>query len=99
VTPDEAEQALFTVPISDVLSRTAASERPFQKLAAEGQITWLQSWGSFCSDRSCAAVQNGRSLYFDNNHITNAAARGMRQVFEPVMRRSNAKAEDSGARQ
>ena len=99
VTPDEAEQVLFTVPISDVVSRTAASERPFKKLAAEGAITWLQSWASFCSDRSCAAVQNGRSLYFDNNHITNAAARGMRQAFEPVMRRTNAKAGDSEARQ
>jgi hypothetical protein len=99
ITPNEAEQTLFTAPISDVVSRTAASERPFQKLAAEGAITWLQSWGSFCSDRTCAAVHNGRSLYFDNNHITNTAARAMRQAFEPVMRQTDARAKDSEARQ
>jgi peptidoglycan/LPS O-acetylase OafA/YrhL len=82
--PAEAE-AQFTVPLASVVARMEASERPFRKLAADGTITWLDSWGGFCHDASCSALRNGRALYFDNNHIVNATAIDMRHLFDPLV--------------
>ena len=75
----------FTVSKSDLMRRTAPSERPFQTLAAENRITWLPSWERLCSTDRCSVLHNGRSYYFDNNHITNSAAIDLRHMFDPVM--------------
>ncbi|MBO9407030.1 acyltransferase [Shimia sp. R9_1] len=45
----------------------------------------LDTWDWFCDPFLCDAVQGGVGQYFDNNHVTNAAARRMRAVFYPVM--------------
>jgi peptidoglycan/LPS O-acetylase OafA/YrhL len=99
LTADEARRTLFTVSMPDLVVRTAASERVFRKLAADGKIVWLQSWDSFCSDQKCAAVRNGRSLYFDNNHVINTTALNLRHLFDPLMKHSVREIEKSEATQ
>ncbi|MGQ0458018.1 MAG: acyltransferase family protein [Hyphomicrobium sp.] len=84
ITEKEAER-LSTVAKADVIARTTASELPFKRLAEAGKIVWLDTWPSFCADQVCGAVHDGRSFYFDNNHITNTAARSVREIFNPVM--------------
>lgn len=97
LTPGQAEQLMFNVSMQGLVERTAASERPFRELAAAGTITWLESWASFCSDRSCTAVSDGHSRYFDNNHVTNTTALTLRHMFDPLMARSGADGEQSKA--
>jgi peptidoglycan/LPS O-acetylase OafA/YrhL len=82
---DEETIARLSVPVSDVESRVAASERPFARLAVENKIIWLDPWDQFCTDGRCSAVIGARSYYFDNNHITNFAAKSIRHIFEPLM--------------
>jgi peptidoglycan/LPS O-acetylase OafA/YrhL len=95
LSPKEAE-IQFTLPRSAVESRMEASERPFRKLAADGTITWLDSWGSFCREESCSALRDGRALYFDNNHVVNSTSIGMRHLFDPVVEKATS-AKQSGA--
>lgn len=85
LTPDEAGKTLFTVSRAQVEARAAVSEAPFRELARQGKINWLESWNEFCSADSCGAMQDGRALYFDNNHITNQTAISMRHIFGPLM--------------
>jgi hypothetical protein len=99
LTPEDAEKTVFTVPRQDVTARQAASEAPFRKLAAEGVITWLDSWGTFCSDRECSAVRNGKALFFDNNHVVNFTSLTMRHLFDALMGRAGADIGSAGARQ
>lgn len=82
--PSEAESE-FSVPVSAVASRVEASERPFRKLAADGTITWLDSWGEFCRDARCSALRDGHALYFDNNHVVNYTSVTVRHLFDPLM--------------
>ena len=46
----------------------------------------IETWSAVCTDKSCSALQEGASWYFDNNHITNTAARAMSARFAPLMR-------------
>lgn len=85
LTPDDAV-SLFTVPSSAVADRVEASERPFRKLAADGTMTWIESWDGFCRDGHCSALRDGRALFFDNNHVVNSTAIALRQMFDPLMR-------------
>jgi hypothetical protein len=62
-------------------------------------ITWLDSWGTFCSDRECSAVRNGKALFFDNNHVVNFTSLTMRHLFDALMGRAGADIGSAGARQ
>jgi len=44
----------------------------------------LDPWTMFCDQVNCSAIHDGRSDYFDNNHITNTGARRVRHLFEAV---------------
>ena len=53
--------------------------------AVEGSgASVLESWPYLCDAFLCAAVHDGVGQYFDNNHLTNSAARRMHALFAPV---------------
>ena len=85
ITPEEAQETMFTVAKKEVVARAEPSERIFRELAAQHKLRWLQSWPEFCKADSCNAMRNGRALYFDNNHITNQTALSMRHIFRPLV--------------
>lgn len=75
--------ARMEVALEDALAREASGLAPF--LAAQGQITLIDPWPMHCDASTCSALQDGRTVYFDNNHITNQGALRMRRLFEPML--------------
>ncbi|MBE9636044.1 acyltransferase family protein [Salipiger mangrovisoli] len=72
------------VPISALAQRVAEAEAPWRALAARDEIAFIDSWPRFCDAETCHALQDGAGWYFDNNHVTNTAALGLRDLFAPV---------------
>ena len=60
------------------------AEAPWRAMAEAGEITFIDTWPRFCDAEACHALQGGTGWYFDNNHITNTAARALRDLFAPV---------------
>jgi hypothetical protein len=77
--------AMTDTQMTEVRTRTEASEIVFKQLSDAGEITWLDTWPVFCGVEACSAVQDGKVLYFDNNHVTNEGGRVMRHIFEPFL--------------
>ncbi|WP_206080290.1 acyltransferase family protein [Pacificoceanicola onchidii] len=73
-----------TIQRSALALRAALADAPWQLLQDNGQITFLDTWPYFCDADQCSAVHDGIGQYFDNNHLTNAAALRVRDVFAPV---------------
>ncbi len=67
--------------------RVAMAETAWPALVDSGQITLLDSWPHFCDAQSCSALNGEVGQYFDNNHVTNAAALRVRELFAPVFAR------------
>lgn len=80
----------LTVAQSEIAERAGRADVIFETLADQSKLIWLPSWAPLCDTRQCSVLQNGRSYYFDNNHLTNSAAKAIRQIFSPVMRPENA---------
>lgn len=74
------------IDLTEAQQRAAAANQAFKPLAAKGDLIWLRSWPSFCSETACSAIYDGVGQYFDNNHITNAASLRVRSIFEPVFK-------------
>ncbi|GAA4221485.1 peptidoglycan/LPS O-acetylase OafA/YrhL [Sagittula marina] len=74
------------VPREDIAARAALADAPWRGLVASGRVGWLDPWPWLCDDATCSAVHSGTGQYFDNNHMTNSAARRLRDVFAPVFR-------------
>ena len=75
----------IVVSMGDLTRRVANSEQPFLDAEIDGKIVFLNSWRDICDLNECSALQSGVSYYFDNNHVTNAAARRMRDLFGPFL--------------
>ena len=75
---------LFTVRSEVLAARVADAEAPLTRLASAGAITLIDPWPLLCPD-NCTAMQAGRSLYFDNNHLNNEGARTLRNLFVPFL--------------
>jgi len=75
--------ALMSVSRDDLQARSDAADAPFRALEGDA-LTFLDPWPFLCGATRCAAIRDGTGMYFDNNHITNSAARALRQVFLPV---------------
>lgn len=79
-------EELIEIEKSRALSHRKLSEAPFARLLEENRIVWLDTWPSLCDSKTCSAVQDGQSLYFDNNHITNRGARFLSGVFSSFLK-------------
>jgi hypothetical protein len=87
-----APQTEATVSRAALAPRAALADAPWQGLAAAGSLALLDPWPGVCDAARCAAVQGGTGQYFDNNHVTNAAALRLRGVFAPVFGTAEARA-------
>nr|WP_121633171.1 acyltransferase family protein [Tropicibacter alexandrii] len=79
-----APQTRATANPDEQAVRTALADTPWQALEETGQITLIDPWDRFCVDGTCHAVVDGVGQFFDNNHVTNAAALRLRDLFAPV---------------
>ncbi len=67
-----------TVSLGDVRIRQASAMKALENWPV------IETWSSMCSDTTCSALNDGMSLYFDNNHIVNHAARAISERFVPL---------------
>jgi len=82
---DEAELAKLTeVSRADAIKRADQGNAPFERAAADGRIVLIDSWGALCGETKCGVMGEDRSLYFDNNHLTNLGALTLRPIFAPL---------------
>lgn len=79
LTPDAARR-LGQVPTAQAKRRAASAQAA---VAASGAQV-LDPWPLLCDAFLCEAIRDGQGQYFDNNHITNSAARRLRTIFAPV---------------
>ncbi len=82
---DESE-APTSIPISEVERRSRSADEILWSL--KDLVTVLDTWAEFCDANTCSTIHEGRSDYFDNNHVTNTAARRVRHLFYPVFEAS-----------
>lgn len=73
-----------TVALAQAQARADLADAPFRRLAGEGWMQLIDPWPYMCDTQVCSALYQGTGLYFDNNHITNSAAIGLRELFRPV---------------
>ena len=72
------------MPRAELDPRIADAEAPWRALARGGAITWIDPWPALCDAAACHALIDGKGFYFDNNHVTNTAARALRDLFAPA---------------
>ncbi|MBU2983333.1 acyltransferase [Lentibacter algarum] len=66
------------VDLSEVLKRQKAANSALKALPQ------IETWSAVCGPVTCSALHDGASWYFDNNHITNSAARVLSSRFAPL---------------
>ncbi|WP_439138778.1 acyltransferase family protein [Planktotalea sp.] len=64
--------------------RAKAEARYAQAREAMGAAPVIKMWDAVCTSETCSALQGTASWYFDNNHITNTAAKAMAARFSPL---------------
>jgi peptidoglycan/LPS O-acetylase OafA/YrhL len=79
------DAAALRVPLAAAMARAGAAEAPLAALAASGAIHLIDPWPMLCDTEGCGALQGGAGWYFDNNHLTNTAARALRGLFIPFL--------------
>lgn len=83
ITPEEAAMSMIANP--EVLAaRVKDAETAIYPLTASGQVTLIDTWPALCPER-CSVMLGDRSVYFDNNHLTNAGANALRGLFVPFL--------------
>lgn len=78
------------VPMDRALEREARGLAPFVAAVRKDRVVLIDPWPLTCHDGFCTVMQEGRTVYFDNNHITNEGAMRLRQVFAPVFAQEGA---------
>ena len=79
---DIAELAATTARTSriDLELRNASVDPILSRLG----VPVIDSWLPLCAEIECRAFHDGQVFYFDNNHVTNAGAIAIRDIFGPV---------------
>lgn len=70
---------------ADHAKSTAAIDRALARLAAHSHVLHLSLDDVFCDKLMCTAVENGRSLYRDPDHLTLDGARKATAFFEDLL--------------
>jgi peptidoglycan/LPS O-acetylase OafA/YrhL len=60
----------ISVPSDIVMQRETRTRRLWQRLAATDGVSLLDVSKLLCDSRLCAGTRDGRSLYFDDNHLS-----------------------------
>lgn len=83
MTTEQATNAA-TIVKTTAVSRSYSVDAALARLQRQGLIQLLDPWPQLCDDVSCHALINGVGQYFDNNHVTNSAARRLAPLFDPI---------------
>ena len=81
---EEVPQARLEVSLQQAAARDAAGFAPFTAAARDGQIDLIDPWPLTCDDDRCGVMHDGRTIYYDNNHMTNQGAMRLRHIWAPV---------------
>lgn len=82
------ENAPLSLPRDQAEARAAPGEALFAPWLEAGDLHLIDPWPKLCDASECTVMQDGESWYFDNNHLTNRAARALAPFFEPVFERA-----------
>lgn len=77
---------LLVVEPDALAARARRADAPQLALAQAGAITLIDPRPLLCGDGRCSVMRDGRPIYFDNNHLTNAGAVALRGLFVPFLR-------------
>jgi peptidoglycan/LPS O-acetylase OafA/YrhL len=83
ISSDEVS-VFLTVDRQELDQRVDLAERPLLRLHQQGDIGWIDTWPLLCKP-DCQVVQDGVSMYFDNNHVNIAGADLLRSLWIPVL--------------
>lgn len=83
-------ESRMQVSLDHALEREARGVTPFVAAARKGRVAMIDPWPLTCDDGFCTVMKEGRTVYFDNNHITNQGAMRLRHVFAPVFAKGGA---------
>lgn len=64
-------------------------ETLFQPHVTNGTLSLIDPWPALCSATECSALHDGKGFYFDNNHLTNTAARALAPLFASLFKTAN----------
>ncbi|WP_306734772.1 acyltransferase family protein [Marimonas arenosa] len=70
-------------------TRAAGAEALFAPYLAEGSLRLIDPWPVLCTAEKCSARHGDAIWYFDNNHLTNTAARAFAGLISPVFEVKN----------
>ncbi|SEP94759.1 acyltransferase family protein [Thalassovita taeanensis] len=79
-------EAVFSAPLSEIDARSHSADVALHQLASRGAISLIDPRPRLCDAVVCSVLRGDQVLYFDNNHLTNAGARALRDLFLPVFR-------------
>ena len=65
-------------------ARSASGEVLFASAISTGALVQIDPWQHLCTETQCSARHGDAIWYFDNNHLTNTAARALAPLFAPV---------------
>ncbi len=77
-------EPLLSVEPEALALRVAAAEAPILQAVTDGTVRLIDPWPELCAG-ACGVMQDGASLYFDNNHLTNDGALALRHLFRPAL--------------
>ena len=77
-----------TAPVTTALSvaqaRSSGADFLFRPSIQSGVLTQIDPWPQICNDDTCSAQHDSTIWYFDNNHLTNTAARALTPILMPL---------------
>jgi hypothetical protein len=68
----------------DVEARASDADQALVQAAEQTGAEVIDLWSDLCDASHCAGYLGETPIYFDNNHVTNTGAIGLRQRFRPV---------------
>ncbi|MEQ9692721.1 acyltransferase family protein [Shimia sp. SDUM112013] len=83
LSPEQAAEAA-RISKDAVMLRQASVRAVWDTLSAQGAIQRIDTWPNMCDGANCFAIHGQVGQYFDNNHLTNAAAQRLRALFLPA---------------
>ena len=83
-----ANAAPITTGLSDAKARASRAEALFAPYIASETLRQIDTWPKLCNAMICSAQHDSAIWYFDNNHLTNTAARALAPLFAPIFQKA-----------
>ncbi|SMD03025.1 Peptidoglycan/LPS O-acetylase OafA/YrhL, contains acyltransferase and SGNH-hydrolase domains [Primorskyibacter flagellatus] len=84
IDPDVLRNGLGTTTREALRVRFAGADAALARVTNVPGVRVIDLWTRMCSQTACSAIFNATPIYFDNNHVTNAGALALRDLYAPV---------------